>query len=83
MLYQSPGAWILVDATRLNTVWGFRGDMATIIKGAADVKFTGPLSTYAMQVKHETDWSSSASKLCNVALGIAPPSDVETSNAST
>jgi hypothetical protein len=83
VLYQSPGAWILIDATRLNTSWGFRGNMATIITGAADVKFTGPMSTYAMKVKYEADWSNAATRLCNVALGVAPPPDPKTTGSST
>ncbi len=75
VLYQSPNGWILVDATRLSTSWGFRGDMGTIIRGSATVKFIGAGRTYAMQVMHEADWSSSARKLCNAALGVAPPVD--------
>jgi hypothetical protein len=75
VIYQNPGGWILIDQSRLDAGWGFRGNMATIIKGATDIKFTGANDTYAMQVKHEADWSPSAQSLCDSALGILPPPD--------
>ena len=72
VFYENPLAWILVDAARLNVSWAFKGDMATVIRGAGIVRFTGDRSTYAMQVKHEVHWSPSASKICETALGVAP-----------
>jgi hypothetical protein len=72
VFYQHPGAWILVDATRLSVSWGFAGDMAAVIRGAGIVRFTGDRYTYAMQVKHESKWNSAASKICETALGVAP-----------
>jgi hypothetical protein len=75
VIYQSPGGWILIDQSRLNASWGFRGNMATIIEGATEIKFYGANDTYAMQVKHEADWSPRAKSLCDSALGILPPPD--------
>lgn len=73
ILYQSPGGWILVDQSRLNASWGFKGNMATIMLGSTVVPFYGSNKTYAMQIKHEADWSPSAQALCESALGVAPP----------
>ena len=77
VLYQFPGAWIIVDATRLKTSWGFSGSMATVINGASTVEFQGSGKTFAMQVKHVAEWSSGARKTCDSALQLAPPPDPE------
>jgi hypothetical protein len=82
VIYQNPGGWILVDQSRLNASWGFRGNMATIIVGATDVKFYGANNTYAMQIKHEANWSPQAQSLCDSALGILPPPDPTTRGGS-
>lgn len=58
-------AWIIIDRTRLDASWSFKGDMANVILGTTEVRYQGPDRSLALFVRPVSEWDAKLTSRCS------------------
>ncbi|MDQ2682681.1 MAG: hypothetical protein M3Y37_04065 [Chloroflexota bacterium] len=80
-LLTEPGIWLVVDESRLNADWAFRGSMATVIRGMTYVRYEVDGGAQLRRLAPVASRTARAEELCAQAqtgevLGAGPIEDV-------
>lgn len=82
-LLNEPGLWLIVDDSRLDASWAFRGSMATVIRGLTYVRYQAEGGAMVRRLAPAPSRTARAEELCAAAqTGQFTDSDSEESTAS-
>jgi hypothetical protein len=79
-LLNEPGLWLIVDDSRLNASWAFKGSMASVIRGLTYVRYYAEGGAMVRRLSPPPSRSAGAEQLCAAAqTGRITDSDSEES----
>jgi hypothetical protein len=66
-LLNEPGLWLIVDESRLDADWAFRGSMATVIRGLTYIRFDADGGAMVRRLAPAPSRTARAEQLCAAA----------------
>lgn len=69
LLTERPDAWVVADDGRLDAEWGYRGDAATVLRGATVRVLDAAGGAFVARAAPAADWSPAAREVCQPAVG--------------
>ena len=66
-LLNEPGLWLIVDESRLNADWAFRGSMATVIRGLTYIRYDAEGGAMVRRLAPAPSRTAQAEQLCAAA----------------
>ena len=66
-LLNEPGLWLIVDESRLDATWAFRGSMATVIRGLTYIRYEADGGAMVRRLAPAPSRTVAAEQLCAAA----------------